>query len=264
MDTTTTAMNQLMVAWAISPLPSRYHKALVCCAGSLGYTAFKRSLSPSFPQQALVFVSNIDNLVDGVPTTADDVDDGLDFTPEGAKYFCRLCTVDIVCRNSQLRRAIGFHIDKRRLPPINLTVLANYSFFGNSWGVLAGCSGLQSINLEGVHNVTSIGGRFLESCSGLKEINLSPFVNITDLHQSFLYGCSGLTSLDLGPLRNVTDLGSSFLHGCSGLTSLDLSPLSKVTKLYSFLTKCSGLTSIDFTPLVSVTVVSSILEAYFR
>eukprot|EP00658_Telonema_sp_P-2_P002437 TRINITY_DN10919_c0_g1_i5.p1 TRINITY_DN10919_c0_g1~~TRINITY_DN10919_c0_g1_i5.p1 ORF type:complete len:139 (+),score=2.83 TRINITY_DN10919_c0_g1_i5:541-957(+) len=94
---------------------------------------------------------------------------------------------------------------------------------------MSGCSGLESIDLTPLSNVTSIGSDFMSRCSMLSRIDITPLTNTNDalrvVPPRFL-ARTGLTTLDLLPLRTITSvIGEDFLGGCTSLTTIDLSPL---------------------------------------
>jgi hypothetical protein len=65
-----------------------------------------------------------------------------------------------------------------------------------------------------------IANNFLSDCTGLTSLDLSPLKNVTTIGDGFLSHCSGLTSLDLSSLSEVTRIGPSFLAYCSGLRTI--------------------------------------------
>ena len=116
------------------------------------------------------------------------------------------------------------------------------------------CTGLTSVNLSGLRNVTSIGNDFLSECSGLQTLELSPLSKVTSIGDYFLSSCSGLTSLDLSPLTGVTSIENYFLWKCSDIQTINLSGLSNVESIgNAFLTYCSGIQTINLSPLSKVT-----------
>eukprot|EP00760_Papus_ankaliazontas_P036627 PhM_4_TR8363/c4_g1_i3/m.14648 len=126
------------------------------------------------------------------------------------------------------------------LTSVDLSTLTNVSCIGNCF--LAHCSALASLDASPLKNVSYIGNDFLCGCSALTFLDLSP-LHVGEIQNFFLCGCSALASADLSPLASVSKIGGSFLNGCSALTSLDLSPLTNVRTLdYCFLYGCSGLT----------------------
>jgi len=58
---------------------------------------------------------------------------------------------------------------------------------------------------------------FLDGCTGLTTVDLSPLSNVTSIGASFLDGCTGLTSVDLSPLSNVTAVNYGLMTNCSDL-----------------------------------------------
>jgi len=61
---------------------------------------------------------------------------------------------------------------------------------------------------------------FLWGCSGLTSVDLSSLSQVTTIGHHFLYGCSGLTSADLSSLSHVANIGIHFMGGCIGLRSV--------------------------------------------
>ena len=53
--------------------------------------------------------------------------------------------------------------------------------------------------VAGDAEVTGVGNRYL-SCSGLTSLDLTPLADLTGVGNEFLYDCSGLSALDLTPL----------------------------------------------------------------
>jgi hypothetical protein len=78
--------------------------------------------------------------------------------------------------------------------------------------------------------VLRIGNAFLYDCTGLTSLDLRPLSNVTTIGNAFLLNCWGLTYVNLRGLSNVTTIGNDFLFNCAS-TSLDLSSLSKVTTI---------------------------------
>ena len=112
-----------------------------------------------------------------------------------------------------------------------------------------GCTGLTTVDLSPLSQVTEVQGSFLEGCTGLTTLDLSPLSQLTEVQEAFLRGCTGLTTLDLSPLSQVTEVQWSFLWGCTGLTTVDLSPLSQVTEVQvSFLEGCRRINEVDNPP----------------
>ena len=68
--------------------------------------------------------------------------------------------------------------------------------------------------------LTSIGYNFLYGCSGLTSVDLSSLSQVTTIEDYFLYECRGLTSVDLSALSHVTMVGIFFLRGCTGLRTV--------------------------------------------
>eukprot|EP00760_Papus_ankaliazontas_P036637 PhM_4_TR8363/c5_g3_i6/m.14643 len=77
-----------------------------------------------------------------------------------------------------------------------------------------------TVDMRDTHfDETRIEADFLNGFSGLISLDLSPLTNVTDFGCNFLKGCSGLTSLNLSGLANVSAIQRGFLRGCSGLIS---------------------------------------------
>ncbi len=129
------------------------------------------------------------------------------------------------------------------LTSLDLSGLSNVTKIGKKF--LFRCNGLTSLDLSGLSNVTKIGKKFLSACPNLRKLDLSPLSKVTEIEEDFLFMCIRLTDLDLSGLSNVTKIGGGFLSRCGKLTDLDLSPLSNVTRIGdNSLSDCRGLTSI--------------------
>ena len=127
----------------------------------------------------------------------------------------------------------------------------------NTRYMFAGCSNLESVNLNGLDtsNVTDMSDMFL-CCGGLKSLDVGGLgtSNVTSMSGMF-YDCSGLTSLEVSGLdtSKVMDMSGMFA-GCSSLTSLEVSGLdtSNVTRMSYMFAGCSGLTSLDVSDLDTI------------
>ena len=105
-------------------------------------------------------------------------------------------------------------------------------------------SSLTSLDLSGLHSLTSIGDEFLYECS-ITSLDLSSLSNVTKIGDLFLTGCSSITVLHLPGLNSVTRMGISFLSFCDSITSLDLSGMNSVTEIGDeFLHECSSITGV--------------------
>ena len=119
-------------------------------------------------------------------------------------------------------------------------------------GFLTHCGKLLSFNPSMFKTVTSIQNDFL-SASGITTINLSPLSNVTVIGRGFMESCRGLTSLDMSPLTKVTSIGHSMLQFSSNLETVTFpsylggppqsSPLMVVGNSY-----LSGCTQLKSTP----------------
>ena len=142
-------------------------------------------------------------------------------------------------------------IDTVNLDPlVNITSIGN-NFLGHSYS-------LKEIHLGPLSNVIYIGNYFLSYCFQLESINLSPLSNIISIGNGFLSSCRNLNSIDLSPLVNIKYIGNRFLYGCSKLKFINLLSLCNINKIKSFfLYNCSALINIDLTPLSNVTSIGS-------
>eukprot|EP00658_Telonema_sp_P-2_P076607 TRINITY_DN6739_c0_g4_i1.p1 TRINITY_DN6739_c0_g4~~TRINITY_DN6739_c0_g4_i1.p1 ORF type:complete len:161 (+),score=12.05 TRINITY_DN6739_c0_g4_i1:288-770(+) len=106
-------------------------------------------------------------------------------------------------------------------PLLNITELPK--------GFLSGSSGLASVNLGSLPHLLLEG--LMAGCTGLTTVDLQPLSQFAELPERFLANCMGLTSIDMQPLSHLPRLPLGFLTGCTGLTSLDLSQFVKISKL---------------------------------
>ena len=67
---------------------------------------------------------------------------------------------------------------------------------------------------NGNNQCTSIRDYFLYACTGLTSLDTQGLINVTLIEKGFLYGCHGLTSFDTQGLINVKSIGGNFL-ACS-------------------------------------------------
>ena len=188
----------LMMTHVLGNLPIAKHHAWVGSSGSKGYCAVKEMLENGVPGHTLLIESGDLRDVDAA---------------------CEGCCLLIYCFTDQYSVKYRDHI------PTTVRHVVVYA------------------------NVVAVPEDFLMKCTGLTTLDLSPLSQVTVVQGSFLEGCIGLTSLDLSPLSQVTEVRGSFLRGCTGLTSLDLSPLSQVTEVQeSFLEGCSSINAVDNPP----------------
>ena len=120
------------------------------------------------------------------------------------------------------------------------------------YGMFAGCSGLQSLDLSDFDttNVTNIEGMF-SGCTSLQSLDLSNFVFPENIRGLFAAGLSKLNNviLDNVDTSKVTDMSGMF-SGCTSLSSLDLSNFdtANVTNFNDMFGGTSSLQSITFGP----------------
>jgi hypothetical protein len=217
----------LMMTFPLRHLPLAHHHATICSAGSKGYCAVKEMLQSGVPGHTLLIESvdlrEIKNLSQECCLIYNCSEDC-----EGHSYSHHVPATT---------KHVTLYSNCVRLPPL----------------LLLGCSGLTTLDLSPLSQVTEVQESFLEGCSGLTTLDLSALSKVTEVKGFFLQDCSSLTSLDLSPLSQVTLVKGFFLAGCSGLTTLDLSPLSQLTLFPGlFLMGCSGLTTLDLSPLSRV------------
>ena len=122
---TTITMNLLMLSWAAAYLPDPYHQALLCCGGSKGYTAFKRSLRPGYPAHTIL-ATNVDVFEDmGTATSEEDGDGGGGKAPPTPRHpYSLIYRVDpLLRRRRQGDRGWGFQQDivRIQIPPPRIT-----------------------------------------------------------------------------------------------------------------------------------------------
>ena len=177
--------NILMMTSVLRPLPTAKHHAWVCSAGSKGYCAVKEMLQNGIPGHTLLIESCDLRDVDASS------EDGCLLT------YCFPDKYTVRYRN---------HIPNTVK---HLTVYGNVKTLGYT--------GLTTEAQEG----------FLMECTGLNTLDLSPLSQVTKLEKSFLKGCTGLTTINLSPLSQLREVQLAFLEGCTGLTSLELAPFSR-------------------------------------
>jgi hypothetical protein len=209
----------LMMTHPLRYLPLAYHHATICSSGSKGYSAVKEMLQNGVPGNTMIIESG------------------------------DLCDIESSSKNCCLIYSCSAG-DEHRYNEQVPTTTTHLTLYSNCVclppALLKGCSGLTTLDLSPLSQITEVKELFLYGCSGLTTLDLSPLSRVSVVLGSFLYGCSGLTSLDLSPLSQVTEVKEFFLYGCSGLTTLDLSPLSQVTEVKEiFLGTCSRKTTLD-------------------
>ena len=139
---------------------------------------------------------------------------------------------------------------------------------------LYGCTGLETVDITGFNNVTTIGGSFIAdvswsgSVSGgfekLTSIDLSPLGNVTSIGNDFLFNCSALTEVDISPLYNITSVGTFFMQGCRSITELDFTNLININTIgQAFLAECTGLTKLDISPMQATLTNTGCIEKGF-
>ena len=288
-------MNILMVSWVAARLPHPRYQSLLCSAGSRGYSAFRRSLEPGYPEHTIL-LTNVDvrdimcptdsgdqqdcgrqppPLIDDTPST-----DGVDIYRAAHNHLfsthsdigyvvSRIMGTTAPRVNDGLMLSSLYHLapvsNVSSLPPMFLERRTKLKSLDLSYMVnlklfpplfLENCTGLASIDLSGQENVSIIYWSFLQGCTALTAINLSPLINVTQIYHGFLQGCCGLTTINFSGLVKVKVLRQGFLEGCTGLVTLDLHGLDGVEELPPlFLSGCTSLTAVNFTPLKKVTCI---------
>ena len=207
-----------MMTYVLHNLPTAKYHAWVCSSGSTGYCAVKEMLQNGIPGQTFLVESG-------------DLRD-VDASSEGD---CLLiyCLLDFSYVDQYLH---SNHIPAtvRHVAVFTGSGVVNQHF-------LNGCTGLTTIDLSPLLQVTVVQDSFLEGCTGLSTLDLSPLLRVTEVQGFFLKGCTGLSTLDLSPLSHLKEVSYGFLKECTGLTTLDLSPLSQVKEVeWGFLDGCTG------------------------
>jgi hypothetical protein len=125
-------------------------------------------------------------------------------------------------------------------------------------GFLRGCTNLTTVNPQGLSNVTLIKGGFLHECTSLTTFNPQGLSNLTSIGDWFLAECTSLTAFDTQGLSNVTLIEGGFLSGCTNLTSFNPQGLFNVTLIEGgFLRGCTSLTSFDTQGLSNLTSIGN-------
>ena len=221
-----------MLMAVLGYFPHSVYQAYMCSSGARGYHAFREALEVGRPRHTLL-VTNVD---------IRDIHDG--------GLMCQPLVSRIYFTHSQSSNRYW----TQRIPA-NCTHLMTIGCIDTTGDCFLAVSLVESIELTGLSNITTIMESFMSYCCQLSSIDLSPLVNVRDIKSGFLNNCSSLTSINLTPLVNLVNVGWSFLSRCTGLTSIDLSPLHRVEEVTLFLNGCTGLTSIDLRPLSNLTTV---------
>ena len=247
-----------MMTHVLRNLPTAKQHAWVCSSGSRGYCAVKEMLQNGSPGHTLLLES-------------DDLRD-VDASSEGCclLVYCFTDEYTVMRKVSTVRyrdhiprtvRHVGVYANTNSVPrtflqectgltTLDLSPLSQLTKIYKAF--LSGCTKLTTLDLSPLSQVREVHGAFLQGCTGLTTLDLSPLSQVREV-DTFLEGCTELTTLDLSPLSQVMRVHEGFLRGCTGLTALDLSPLSQLTKIYGeFLQGCTGLTSLDFGPLTQL------------
>ena len=269
-------MNILMMSWVAGYFPHPRYQAFLCSAGSRGYSAFRRSLEPGYPEHT-VLLTNVD--VRSMQSMQEEVDATIQ--SENEEYVCYKSSSlfsGIVRIALSPRQSFG-SLSNPSAKTVSIWTSRSHHVcvFGNVFTTLpylflSGCETLKTIDFSGLQGcVTSLGDGFLEGCISLTKMNFRGLENLQMLPMAFLAGCSGLKTISFKGLihpsfersrshhahwrsSNITTLPASFLRGNTTLESIDLTGLEKVRHIPSaFLAGCSGLTIIDLTPLHLVT-----------
>jgi hypothetical protein len=105
---------------------------------------------------------------------------------------------------------------------------------------------IQTIDITGLKNLTTIGNNFISSCNSLQTLILPEMTKLQSFGTNFIQSCSSLTSVDLSSFTNVSNIGNYFLAFCSSLTSVDLSSFTNVSNIgYDMCSYCSSLNEIQ-------------------
>eukprot|EP00760_Papus_ankaliazontas_P014300 PhM_4_TR16033/c0_g1_i1/m.103282 len=154
----------------------------------------------------------------------------------------RLCTIDR-----------GFLFDCRALESIDLSGLYNVRSIGNKF--MAECHNLRHVDLS-CHSLTklhTIGDNFLSCCMVLESVDLSGLFNVTSVENSFLRNCWAMTHVDLSAMTSLQAAGRYFLEGNTAMQSVDLSGLKNVQRVDdSFLGGCKALRRVDLSLMTAV------------
>ena len=242
-----------MLTHVLRNLPPAIHHAWVCSSGSRRYCAVKEMLQNGSPGITLLLENDDLRDVDAsskecclriycYPSTSA-IFEHRDHIPSAVRH--------VTVYANMKRIPTGFLPAYTGLTSVDLSPLSQVTEV--QWGFLKGCTGLTSLDLSPLSQVSAVQMSFLAGCTGLITLNLSPLSQVEVIQGYFLEGCTGLAALDLSPLSQVTTVRMCFLQGCMGLTALDLSPLSQVTEIpRGFLAGCTGLTLINLGPLSQV------------
>jgi hypothetical protein len=143
-------------------LPTPLYNAYVCSSGTKGYCALKETLQNGIPGHTLLIESS----------ELRDVSE----SGEGQCCLVYICT----------RATCGMNKD-HILPTVTFVTV-----YGN---------------------VIMMRSCFLWGFTGLTSVDLSPLNQVTEVHVGFFGGCTSLTSVDLSPLSQVTAVHKNFLWG---------------------------------------------------
>ena len=182
-------MNVLMISWIGGFLPNSRRQAWLCSSGSKGYSAFRRSLEPGYPEHTIL-LTNVDVR---------------DMSP--LELPASTCNVPDHCIDYGIFFSLLFRATPRHFPP------------------RASFNRIQTTAI--ITNLScSIPQGFLSSCYNLKYIDLSQMSNLAPtctLPWGFLEECTSLCCIDLTPLQYIKELPRGLLTECRGLKSIDLS-----------------------------------------
>jgi len=139
---------------------------------------------------------------------------------------------------------INFLSNSPALKTLNLSCFSNVTTIGISF---LKESGIETIDLSNLKNLTAIPNEFMHTCRQLLSITFPETLeNVKEIGGNFLYESPSLQTIDLSCFSNVTTVGNLFLNN-SGIRTIDLSPLKNLTTIpYNFITNCSALKSITF------------------
>ena len=163
-------MNILMISWVAGYFPDSRRQAFLCSSGSNGYSAFRRSLWPNYPEHT-VLLTNVDLL--DMQLHEEHKEEADEERPSPCTPFSVILRVQSFGPSGRLKtypEASSLLSGQHHAHVISNIKTTPHSF-------LQGCVQLRTIDISGLGNVTKISSAFLVACRGLSSIDLSAFVN---------------------------------------------------------------------------------------
>ena len=169
----------------------------------------------------------------------------------------------LVMRNDQTEIP-DFALDRSTgLVSLDLSGLKDLTRIGRS--AFESCSKLAAIDFSGLTHLETIGVGAFWSCTALKNIDLSGAPNLITIEERAFSTCTALKTLNLSGLDQLQSFGPFAFNECKSLTDVNFSGVTNLTVIgFGVFGYCDALVNIDLSPLINLTTISSRAFNYSR